>query len=103
MESFFQNLNPIMQGFLATLFTWWMTMLGAAMVFFFKNINQRVLNGMLGFASGVMIAASFWSLLDPAIELSKKIGVASWKPALIGFLCGGFFLWSVDKILPHLH
>ncbi|MEG2347949.1 MAG: ZIP family metal transporter [Cetobacterium sp.] len=103
MESFFQNLNPIMQGFLATLFTWWMTMLGAAMVFFFKTINQKVLNGMLGFASGVMIAASFWSLLDPAIELSKKIGVASWKPALIGFLCGGFFLWSVDKILPHLH
>ncbi|MGL4989072.1 MAG: ZIP family metal transporter, partial [Cetobacterium sp.] len=66
-------------------------------------INQKVLNGMLGFASGVMIAASFWSLLNPAIELAKEIGLPGWKPAVIGFLFGGGFLWVVDKLLPHIH
>lgn len=103
MYEFLINLNPVLQAFLATLFTYFITMLGAAMVFFFKTINQKVLNGMLGFASGVMIAASFWSLLNPAIELAESIGVPGWKPAIIGFLFGGFFLWSIDKFLPHLH
>jgi len=73
------------------------------MVFFFKTINKRVLNAMLGFAAGVMIAASFWSLLKPAIEMSEASGKIAWLPALIGFLSGGAFLLLIDKILPHLH
>ncbi len=95
--------NPIMQTFLATLFTWGVTALGAAMVFFFKEINKKVLDAMLGFAAGVMIAASFWSLLAPAIELSEAMGLIPWLPAVIGFLLGGVFLSGVDHVLPHLH
>jgi len=92
-----------MQTFLATLFTWGVTALGAAMVFFFKEINKKVLDAMLGFAAGVMIAASFWSLLAPAIELSEAMGLIPWLPAVIGFLLGGVFLSGVDHVLPHLH
>ncbi|MGL4424826.1 MAG: ZIP family metal transporter [Cetobacterium sp.] len=103
MIEYLKGLNPIFLAFLATLFTYFVTMLGSGMVFFFKTINQKVLNGMLGFASGVMIAASFWSLLNPAIELAKEIGLPGWKPAVIGFLLGGGFLWMVDKLLPHIH
>lgn len=95
--------NHIVQAFLATLFTWGVTALGAAMVFFFKEINKKVLDGMLGFAAGVMIAASFWSLLAPAIELSESMGLIPWLPAVAGFLLGGFFLFGVDHLLPHLH
>lgn len=95
--------NPIMQTLLATLFTWGVTALGAAMVFFFKEINKKVLDAMLGFAAGVMIAASFWSLLAPAIELSEAMGLIPWLPAVIGFLLGGVFLSGVDHLLPHLH
>jgi len=95
--------NPILLALLATLFTWGMTALGSAMVFFFKSINKKVLNSMLGFAAGVMIAASFWSLLKPAIEMSEAQGDIAWVPAVIGFLMGGAFLFGMDKILPHLH
>lgn len=98
METFSQ-FNPVLQAFLATLFTWGVTALGASLVFFFKTVNQRVFDAMLGFAAGVMIAASYWSLLAPAIELSH----GSFIPAAIGFMAGGFFLWGIDKILPHLH
>lgn len=87
----------------ATIFTWGMTALGSGMVFFFKSINRKVLDGMLGFAAGVMIAASFWSLLAPSIELAGELGVPEWLPAAIGFLAGGAFLKLVDKVLPHLH
>jgi ZIP family zinc transporter len=80
-----------------------MTALGAAGVFFFKTVNKRVLNAMLGFAAGIMIAASFWSLLAPAIEMSEGGPLPSWFPAVVGFLVGGLFLWIIDKILPHLH
>jgi len=73
------------------------------MVFFFKRINRKVLDGMLGFAAGVMIAASYWSLLAPAIEMAEEAGGVPWVPALVGFLAGGGFLWVADKILPHLH
>ncbi len=90
---------PVMQALLATLFTWFVTAAGAAPVLFAKNINKRILDGMLGLAAGVMIAASFWSLLAPAIEMSD----GSWIPATIGFLGGGLFLYVIDKILPHLH
>lgn len=99
----FISLNPIVQALLATLFTWFVTALGASMVFFFKEIKRNVLNGMLGFAAGVMIAASFWSLLAPAIEMAEMAGDTPWIPAAVGFLCGGAFLWLVDKLLPHLH
>lgn len=95
--------NPILLALLATLFTWGVTALGAAMVFFFKTINKKILNSMLGFAAGVMIAASFWSLLKPAIEMAEENGSVAWVPALVGFLAGGAFLLLIDKILPHLH
>jgi ZIP family zinc transporter len=98
-----KDLNPIMQAFLATCFTWFMTAMGAGVVFFFKSINRKVLNAMLGFAAGVMIAASFWSLLAPSIEMSEELGIPSWIPAVVGFLLGGAFLRIIDKILPHLH
>jgi zinc transporter, ZIP family len=98
-------LHPAVQALLATLFTWGVTALGAGLVFFFKKFNQKMLDCMLGFAAGVMIAASFWSLLAPAIEMSEQNGssLPSWAPALIGFLSGGLFLFMIDKILPHLH
>ncbi len=91
------------QALLATTFTWLVTALGAGLVFFFKSINRRVLDGMLGFAAGVMIAASYWSLLAPAIEMAELAGMRPWIPAAGGFLAGGVFLWGVDKVLPHLH
>jgi ZIP family zinc transporter len=99
----FSNLNPILQALIATGFTWGVTALGAASVFFFKQVNRTVLDGMLGFAAGVMIAASYWSLLAPAIEMAEGSGVPAWLPALAGFLLGGAFLWGVDALLPHLH
>lgn len=103
MYEWFLNLSPVIQALLATLFTWFVTALGASMVFFFKKINRKILNGMLGFAAGVMIAASFWSLLNPAIEMAEETSIAPWIPAVIGFLGGGFILWLIDQILPHLH
>jgi ZIP family zinc transporter len=100
----FSDLSPIVQALLATCFTWFVTALGAAAVFFFKSINRKVLDTMLGFAAGVMIAASYWSLLAPAIEMAENSGNGpSWLPATTGFLLGGAFLYAVDKILPHLH
>jgi ZIP family zinc transporter len=99
----FTGLSPIVQALLATCFTWFMTALGAGLVFFFRTINRQLLDGMLGFAAGVMIAASFWSLLAPAIAMSEEMGVTAWVPATVGFLLGGGFLWVVDKLLPHLH
>lgn len=95
--------NPVLLALGATLFTWFVTALGSGMVFFFKNINKRVLNAMLGFAAGVMIAASFWSLLAPAIDMAEESGTTPWVPAVVGFLSGGAFLLIIDKILPHLH
>ncbi|TYB33456.1 MAG: ZIP family metal transporter [Flexistipes sinusarabici] len=99
----FLSLSPVMQAFIATMFTYLMTAAGAAMVFPFKSINKKALNAMLGFAAGVMIAASFWSLLAPAIQMVEDSGGIAWIPAVVGFISGGFFLWVIDKILPHLH
>jgi len=101
--NWFVNLDPVIQALLATLFTWFATALGSGLVFFFKTIHKKVLDGMLGFAAGVMIAASFWSLLQPAIEMAEETSKYPWLPALIGFLAGGGFLWIVDKTMPHLH
>jgi ZIP family zinc transporter len=103
MEEWFTGLPPVAQALCGTGFTWFVTALGAGLVFFFKTINRQVLDGMLGFAAGVMIAASFWSLLAPAIEMVETAGGTPWLPPLAGFLGGGFFLWSVDRLLPHLH
>ncbi|WP_040979647.1 ZIP family metal transporter [Oceanobacillus jeddahense] len=103
MLEFFQNLSPVMQALAATLFTWGMTALGAAIVFATKTVHQKLLDSMLGFAGGVMIAASYWSLLGPSIEASTDNIIGPWFPALVGFLLGGGFLWIIDKILPHLH
>jgi len=97
------EINPVLLALFATLFTWFVTAAGASMVFFFKSINKKILNSMLGFAAGVMIAASFWSLLNPAIEMAEADGTEPWIPATIGFLSGGAFLLLVDNILPHLH
>ncbi|MEA2077498.1 MAG: ZIP family metal transporter [Candidatus Marinimicrobia bacterium] len=95
--------NPILLAFLGTMFTWFMTAAGSFMVIFFRTINQKLLNAMLGFAAGVMIAASFWSLLAPAIDMAAENGQIPWLTASIGFLLGGATLFGVDKILPHLH
>jgi len=98
-----QGLHPILQAFIATCFTWAMTAAGAATVFTTKSVSRKMLDVMLGFAAGVMIAASYWSLLAPAIEMSEGKAIPSWVPAVTGFLIGGFFLLGIDKILPHLH
>ncbi|MBE0567771.1 MAG: ZIP family metal transporter [Krumholzibacteria bacterium] len=103
MPAWFVEMHPIRQALLATCFTWGVTALGASVVFFFQTVNRKVLDAMLGFAAGIMIAASFWSLLNPAIALAEEMGTVPWVPAVVGFLAGGAFLWAVDKILPHLH
>lgn len=103
MIDFFSTLSPVAQALIATFFTWGMTAVGAALVFTTKTMNQKLMDGMLGFAGGVMIAASFWSLLSPAIEMAESSPLPSWFPAAVGFLLGGFFLWMADKIIPHVH
>ena len=103
MLDFFKTLSPVIQGLIATLFTWGVTAAGAALVFFGKDFKQNTLNKMLGFAAGVMIAASFWSLLAPGIEMAGKMGQTPWLTAVIGFLGGGIFMRLIDRFLPHLH
>jgi ZIP family zinc transporter len=92
-----------MQALLATCFTWGMTALGAAVVFLRRNPGRRTLDLMLGFAAGVMIAASFWSLLAPAIEMAEANDLPGWLPAAGGFLAGAMILRLIDRFLPHLH
>ena len=99
----FAGLPPVVQAFIATMFTWGMTAAGAGLVFGTKNVPRKLLDSMLGFAAGVMIAASFWSLLAPAIELSEAGALPSWVAPVIGFLAGGVFLRLLDRVLPHLH
>jgi zinc transporter, ZIP family len=103
MIDFLLQQNPVFLAILGTGFAWIMTGLGASSVFFFKTINPRALNLMLGFAAGVMIAASFWSLLSPAIEMTESAGGIKWLPAVSGFLAGGFSIWWIHRILPHTH
>lgn len=100
---FFESLHPVMGAFLATTFTWLVTAAGASFVFFFKTMKRSVLDGMLGFTGGVMVAASFWSLLAPAIEMSEGDGFTKVIPAAVGFGLGALFLFALDKYLPHLH
>ena len=100
---FFESIDPILAAFLATTFTWGLTAFGASFVFFFKSMNRVVLDGMLGFTGGVMVAASFWSLLAPAIEMSGGDGFVKVIPAAVGFLLGAVFIFGLDKVLPHMH
>ncbi len=101
--AYFESINPILAAFYATLFTWGLTAAGAGLVFLFKNPNRALMDGMLGFTGGVMVAASFWSLLAPGIEMSPGEGFIKVIPAATGFLLGAFFLFGLDKLLPHLH
>ena len=100
---YFESIDPILAALYATLFTWFLTALGASVVFFFKEMNRVVLDGMLGFTGGVMVAASYWSLLAPAIEMSDGEGFTKVIPAAVGFMLGALFLFGLDKALPHLH
>ena len=103
MLAFLSKFPPVVQALFGTLFTYAVTALGAALVFFFKSINKKVLDTMLGFASGVMIAASFFSLIAPAIEMSVAMGTRAWLTAGVGFLAGCLFLFAADRLLPHMH
>lgn len=103
ITDFFETIDPVLGAFLATLFTWILTAAGASLVFFFKTMKRSVLDGMLGFTGGVMVAASFWSLLSPAIEMSQGEGFIKVIPAVTGFALGALFLFALDKYLPHLH
>ena len=104
LELFFKSIDPVLAALIATTFTWLVTAAGASLVFFFKTMHRGVLDGMLGFTGGVMVAASFWSLLMPSIEMSEKyFPNMAWMPAAVGFLTGAFFLFFLDKWMPHLH
>lgn len=103
IPEWFFELNPIYQALLGGLFTWGMTSIGAGVVFFTKNVGHKLLDSMLGFAAGVMIAASVWSLIIPSIEMTEAMGGIGWVPAAFGFLIGGLFLRLCDAFLPHLH
>ncbi|MCZ6902302.1 MAG: hypothetical protein O7C62_06950, partial [Rickettsia endosymbiont of Ixodes persulcatus] len=102
MSEFFQNLPPYIQALIAGIITWLLTALGAAAVFIFKRVNDKILNSMQGFAAGIMIAASFWSLLQPAINYGEGTSLP-WLPAAIGFLLGGVFIRALDLVIPHIH
>lgn len=104
MLDYFGTLHPAFQALIAGLFTWGCTIIGSAFVFFFKQVNQKWLDSMMGFAAGVMIAASFWSLLEPSLDYAESsYGTWNWIPAAIGFLTGGFFIRLIDYLVPHLH
>lgn len=103
MVDYLTGLHPVVQALLATCFTWFLTALGAAIVFLRKDLSRRVLDFMLGFAAGVMIAASYWSLLAPAISMAEGSALPAWFPAAVGFMAGGIVLRIIDKIIPHLH
>ena len=101
--TYFESIDPVLAALYATLFTWGLTALGASLVFLFKGMNRALFDGMLGFTGGVMVAASFWSLLAPGIEMSPGEGFIKVIPAVVGFGLGALFLFGLDKILPHLH
>ncbi len=103
MIDFIQQFHPVMQALLATLFTWAVTAAGAALVFLNREVKPRLLDAMLGFAAGVMIAASYWSLLAPGIEMAEQLGHIPWLVAAVGFMGGGVFMRLIDRFLPHLH
>ncbi len=103
MTSYLLQFNPVVQALMATLFTWGLTALGAGIVVFTKRVSPLLMDVSLGFAGGVMIAASFWSLLAPSIDMAQEAGMIPWLPAAVGFLGGALFMRLVDMVLPHLH
>ena len=103
MVEFLQQFSPVTQALFATLFTWGVTAAGAGLVFFVKKVNPKFMDSTLGFAAGVMIAASFWSLLAPGIKMAETLGQTPWVSAVVGFMGGGIFMRLIDKFLPHLH
>lgn len=104
ITEYFTQIGPVKSALLATTFTWLVTAAGASLVFFFKSLHRGVLDAMLGFTGGVMVAASFWSLLNPAIEMSEKMYPNMiWMPAAVGFFFGAMFIFVLDKFTPHLH
>ncbi len=103
IKTSFLALHPVWQALIATTFTWLMTAAGASLVFFFKTMRRKFLDTMLGFTGGVMIAASFWSLLAPSIEMAEEMGTPGYIPAAIGFSLGALFLFGLDRVIPHLH
>ncbi|MCF7935092.1 MAG: ZIP family metal transporter [Synergistales bacterium] len=103
MADLFSGMHPVLQAFYATLFTWLVTALGAAVALFGREFSQRVMDGMLAFAGGVMTAASYWSLLAPSIEMAGHQGMITWLPPVVGFLLGGAFMRLIDVVLPHVH
>lgn len=98
MFNFFNELSPVYQALLAAIFTWGVTMLGASIVFFFKEVRKGIMDALLGFSAGVMIAASFWSLLSPAIDMATELNMVAWLVAFLGFFSGGLLLFLGDKI-----
>jgi len=100
---FFMGMHPVVQALIATLFTWAVTAMGAGLVFVTRTVNMKLMDNMLGFAAGVMIAASFWSLLSPGIEMAEELGQIPWLTAACGFLSGGLFMRLIDVVLPHIH
>lgn len=103
MTAWFVSLHPVWQALLAGVFTWGVTASGAAVVFWSRRVNRQLLDAMLGFSGGVMLAASFWSLLAPAIQIAEHDPLPAWFPPVVGFLFGGAVLWGFDRTLPHLH
>lgn len=101
--NYLERIDPVVAALLATTFTWVVTAAGASIVFFFKTMSRKMLDGMLGFTGGVMVAASFWSLLAPSIAMAERMGLPSWLPAAVGFGLGALFIYGIDKVLPHLH
>ncbi|MEZ4740483.1 MAG: ZIP family metal transporter [Flavobacteriales bacterium] len=101
--SFFDSIDPVLGAFIATTFTWLVTAAGSSLVFFFGNASRKWLDAMLGFTGGVMVAASFWSLLAPSIAISERLGNIPWLAPAVGFGAGAMFLYALDKVLPHLH
>lgn len=102
MFNYFYELSPVVQAFIATLFTWGVTMLGASIVFFFKEVKKGIMDALLGFSAGVMIAASFWSLLSPAIDMANSMKMVSWLVVFLGFFSGGLLLFLGDKIYDYM-
>lgn len=101
MINWFIGLSPVYQALLATIFTWLITAIGASLVFFMKKINKTFMDGMLGFAAGVMISASFFSLLSPAIDMATSLNINVWLILALGFFSGGLLLFISDNIYKH--
>ncbi|MCX6112645.1 MAG: ZIP family metal transporter, partial [Proteobacteria bacterium] len=103
MRTYFLGLNPILQALVAGIFTWFMTAVGASVVLGTKKINRKLLDAMLGFSAGIMLAACFWSLLMPGFEMARQMGMTTWITASVGFMSGGIFMRIFDRFLPHIH